>query len=204
MNVTVNQLAAVIEAMQGAQPATMRTYTDADLLKTGNPFGMVNKFSHVNAFVGVNYEKAVNRQQVREGADEGTFEVSPPKWGRRIGKKLVIHTPKGEDQAFLYCPVAIKKVLTAPRYVEASTDVELTSEQVAPFQRDKGAETEATAEAQGVDKPVIWRTYRIANILAMTIGGDTYDVVPEDQANPDVPAVHLDAPVEEQEPAVVI
>jgi len=185
MIVTVEQLAAVIEAMQGAQPATMTTRTDANLLKTGNPFGEVAKYSKVNVFVGVNYENAVKRQQVREGADEGNFDAQAPKWGERVGKKLISH--KGE----LYCPVKIGSALEQPRYVQTANLNVLTNESVTPFKQKK----QSSAAAQGVDKEIVWRTYKLSNILRLTIGGDTYVVV----GSPAVEAARRELPVEQQE-----
>ena len=185
MIVTVEQLAAVIEAMQGAQPATMTTRTDANLLKTGNTLGEVVKYSKVNVFVGVNYENDVKRQQVREGAEEGTFEAQAPKWGERIGKKLISH--KGN----LYCPVKIGSAIEQPRYVQVSTHDVLSNEVVAPFKQKK----QSSAAAQGVDKEIVWRTYNLSNILRLTIGGDTYIVV----GSPAVEAARRELPVEQVE-----
>ena len=182
MNVTIDQLAAVIEAMPGAQPATARTRTVLDLLKTGNPFGEVVKYSRVNLFIGANYQNSVQRQQVREG-NAGDFEAQLPKWGTRIGKKLLIHKGK------LYCPTKIGKSLEAPRYEEVSTGVGLIEEQVKPFFQKKSS----NAEAQGVEKEVIWRTYKLESFQSLTIGGETYDVVSEILAE----ATTVPAPSEE-------
>jgi len=54
--VTVSEFIGVVSLLPGAQPATLTTYTDARLRKTGNPFGAVRKLSRVNVMVGSDYE----------------------------------------------------------------------------------------------------------------------------------------------------
>lgn len=187
--VTVEQLAAVVEAQQGAQPCTLTTRTSASLLKTGNPYGDVVKYSVVNAFVGVNYGSAVNRQLVREG-ETPDFVAQPPKWGTRIGKKLISHTGN------LYCPVKIGSAIRPPRYVEEATQNTLTAEQIAPFKKV----VKSASEAQGVDREIVWRTYKLSNILKMVIGGETYLVV----GSPTVESAHRELPIESQEELAII
>ena len=194
--VTVEKLGAVIEAFGGAQPVTMKTRTVVDLLKTGNPFSEIVKYSHVNGMIGANYGKSVNRQQVREGADEGTFEPQPPKWGHRIGKKLLAHTPKGETVQKLYVPIHIGKVITPPTYKEVATGAALTKAQFAQWEKDKTS----SAEAQGVDREIVYRPYTLSNILEMTIGGETYVVAP----SPDVEPLRREIPAEEVAEAIAV
>ena len=162
--VTTEQLAAVIEAMQGAQPATMKTRTIVDLLKTGNPYAEVVKFSHVNCMIGANYENAVNRQQKREGG-AGDFEAALPKWGNRIGKKLITHKGK------LYVPVHVQRIVTEPTYQDAATGLALDKSDFAEWMPSK-----STSSRQEVEKEVIYRPYTLSNILELTIGGNTYVV----------------------------
>ena len=172
--VTSEELAAVIETVQGTRPVTIRSRTILDLLKTGNPFGKVIKYFHFNAMIGAIYGNCVNRQRIREDLTPD-FTPMPPSWAVKVGKKLVMHPQTRE----LYCPLKIERTLTDPVYIEAATLVNLTHADFAQWEKDK------YEGRQGVTKTIIWRTYKIANILSMTLDRTRYDVVTDWQ---DIPA----------------
>lgn len=189
-NVTPAALAAILEASSGMRPATMRSLTDARLLKTGNPHGQVNKLSHVNVNVGAIYENGVNNQREREGSI-ADFVAQPPKWGVRVGKKLVTHNGNW------YLPVAIRKPISKPRYLRDKDNAELEETDIRTW---KPAE-KSNADHQGLEKELVWRTYKIDSIMEMTLDGNTYvvgETISPELLVPEIPAVHLEIEPEMQ------
>lgn len=180
--ITQADFIGAVSLLPGAQPATLITRTDARLKKTGNSFGAVVKESKVNCIVGFNYENAVNRQQVREGAEHGAFEAQERGWGEHQGLKFI------EKDGVWYLQCKIEKSLEAPRYYQVSTGRELTAEEVKPFQPAK----HSSKDSQGVEKEIILRDYKLSSLLFVTIGGETYQLIA-----PVVEAVHYPAPPQE-------
>lgn len=165
--ITPMQLVEMLLLVKGAQPISFWSVTDARLNKRGNPHPMpVKKLSHVNGFVGFDYESVVNRQRVREDK-EGDFESEERSWGTKLTNYLVEH--KGT----YYLAVKVERSLHPARYFDAEGN-ELTKEQVSPFfgaRKDLGR--------QGVEKEVIYRNYTVGNIRHIRMNGVNYNIIPE-------------------------
>jgi len=178
-----DKLIEVIAVLQGCQPATLVTETDARLKKTGNSFGQVNKLSRVNCMIGFIYENAVNRQQVREGAEHGAFEAQAHAWAEHIeGCNWLVKNPKTDE---LYLVVKVQKSLEHPTYIKAISREPLAYEDVKPFLPAK----RSNADAQGVEREVIYRQYKLSSIKELHIGGEQYAVVATPQVVTAQPAL---------------
>ena len=167
---TINQsqLADILRSVKGATPLTISALVDARARKTGNPFREVLKLSKVNGMCGCSYEKSVNRQQNREGTIPA-FEARERSWGERISPALV----EGKEGK-LY--LAIQPQRTAQPVYFGRNDkgvlIQVKKEVVAPFLPEK----RSSAEAQGVDKEIVYRNYSLSSITALSIGGEKYRV----------------------------
>ena len=166
---TINQsqLADILRSVKGAAPITISALVDARARKTGNPFKEVLKLSKVNGMTGANYEASVNRQHDREGTTPA-FEARERSWGERISSALV------ENKGKLY--LAIQPQRTAQPVYFGRNDkgvlMQVKKEAVAPFLPEK----KSSAEAQGVDKEIVYRNYSLTSITALSIGGEKYRV----------------------------
>lgn len=172
---THSQFVALVSAATiGATFVSFIAETEADLKKTGNPFGTVIKRSAVNGCVGFDYEKSVNRQQGREGGAED-FVAEPRNWGTRISRFFVEHTPKGADRKRTYLTVKVEKVLEKPEYLRADTMEPLAKELIAPFL----PKSRSNADHQGVTKEIIYRDYALDSIRHLRYNGENIDLRPD-------------------------
>lgn len=163
-----DELRHLLAGIRGATFATLVTKTNARLRKTGNPFGDVSKISRVNVTLGFQYEAAVNRQRVREGA-EADFEAMPRQWGERIpGTVLVTHKGK--------CYLETKVERTFDTKYFTAEGKELSADDVRPFLPPKGE------SRQECEKEIIVRDYALDSIWSLVMKGETYMVLPNPAA----------------------
>lgn len=167
-----SQLVEILSNQKGAAPVTLSAMTDTKARKTGNPYKAIYKFAVVNGMIGVNYENAVNRQQVREGAVEGTFEAKARQWGEQVNKSLVVNGDK-----YYISIVNPKSCKAKPRYYGQRTDgslVRISSEIAKQFIPEHKKATN-----QGTDKEIVFRNYSLGNIRTVAIGGKKYRIARE-------------------------
>jgi hypothetical protein len=178
-----------VATANGATFITLVTETDARLKKTGNSFGQVNKLSRVNIACNTDYEAGVQRQQVREGAAEGTFKAQAHKWAEHVPgcRWLVRHPETGE----LYVVGKPERALEDPTYIKAISREVLDYEAVKSFLPAK----RSNAEAQGVEKEIPYRQWKLESIKEIHCNNERYVIVPEAAA---VEAVTHPAPVENE------
>lgn len=162
-------LQILLARVNGAKPLTISAFVDARCRKTGNPFKEVRKLSKVNGMTGANFEASVNRQQVREGATEGTFQAGERKWGERVSSALV----EKEGKWYLAIqPRSTAKPLYFAKKADGEPFVNVAKSVVEPFL----PVVKPQAESQGVEKEVIYRNYSLENIASITMDGETYRV----------------------------
>jgi hypothetical protein len=174
--INISQLRLILGNLTRATAFGATTLTDARALKTGNPFGTIRKLVKINGMLGTDHAAAVERQRAREGvADQETYESKGRTWGERIGPALVqkgseyylstqlnpTHHPKP-----LY--LIEKQVGTKPRLSVVSKDL------VAPWLPPDRTAREAAA--QGVERPVIHRDYRLDSLVTLSLNGRRYRI----------------------------
>lgn len=172
VSIPESQLVEILSNQKGAAPVTLSAMTDTKARKTGNPYKAIYKFAVVNGMIGVNYENAVNRQQVREGAVEGTFEAKARQWGEQVNKSLVVNGDK-----YYISIVNPKSCKAKPRYYGQRTDgslVRISSEIAKQFIPEHKKATN-----QGTDKEIVFRNYSLGNIRTVAIGGKKYRIARE-------------------------
>ena len=172
VSIPESQLVEILSNQKGAAPVTLSAMTDTKARKTGNPYKAIYKFAVVNGMIGVNYENAVNRQQVREGAVEGTFEAKSRQWGEQVNKSLVVNGDK-----YYISIVNPKSCKAKPRYYGQRTDgslVRISSEIAKQFIPEHKKATN-----QGTDKEIVFRNYSLGNIRTVAIGGKKYRIARE-------------------------
>ncbi len=165
--ISQSQLADILRAVKGACPITITALTDAKARKTGNPYSEVLKLARVNGMTGVDYTAAVERQQEREGKEVG-FEARKP-WYTRVCGTLGEHDKTKELYLLLKPNRTIDKPVFFGRNAEGVL-IQVPKAKVAPFLPPY----RSAAPSQGVDKEIAWRTYGLAGISQISIGGERY------------------------------
>lgn len=168
--ITVEQLANLLQTIKGATPIAFSSLTSPAQRKTGNPFGEIRKLSVVQAMTGADYENSVNRQLAREGKDQLTFTAKERSWGKRIAPALVA---KDDDSAF-YLPAHILRT-KKPVYLVRSPRgplVTIEKARIEPFL----SPSKSSAEAQGVEREIVYRNYSLTNIVSLSYNGTRYRV----------------------------
>jgi hypothetical protein len=163
--ITRRALELKIRELKGAKIATIVSETVPAMRKTDNPFhGRIRKVSRTNVVLNCVYQNSVNNQREREDL-ERNFEPEPRKWGQRIvGTGLVEHN--GE----LYLETKIQRTL-------GYTYIDQSGSEVDPAIINPYLPKRVEGERQGVEKPVIWRDYKLASIRELVVDGTTFVVV---------------------------
>jgi len=164
--------------------ATVRTVTVPEMRKTNNPFyGKVVKVQDLSASVGSwNYQRAVNNRRQKEWqkallSDETTpqpaeFVSEARKWGTRVP-----NTPFVEHKGQLYVELSVHKCLRQVYLDDQGNPV--SKELLEPY-----LQKSQDGGRQDLDNPVILRDVKVCNIVSVTYGGDTVEVVEQSTLAP--------------------
>ncbi len=176
--ITVAALKQILSGINHATPIAFTSVTDAGARVTGNPYGIIRKWTRVQAFTGTSYENAVNRQQGREGVADPSapFQASPRQWGERISAALVSKTDKKTGEIKYYLPAQIQRT-TEPLYLierphghGRSMLTVIAKKKVEAFL--PAERTTQVAAYQGVEKAVIRRDYSLDSIVQASLNGE--------------------------------
>jgi len=159
--------------------ATKKSRSDKTPFVDKYPSG-VYRVAYGQFQLGCNYEDNVNAQREREGHPEAGEFKAEQLWGgkgKAIGRILITHVekpgfyvrmrPKANDVG---CPLKIED-----RY-ETGDGTVLTDEEVAELKRDFLPALSKSSK-QEVEKEIPYRVYKLSNITAMRIDGNTYQLV---------------------------
>lgn len=158
--------------------STFFSFTALTNVKTPAGAPAIKKLSRVNVCVG-DYGNAVRNRQVKEGG-EPTFKTHPRKWGERISLALVEHKVKDGDLKH-YISAQVLKAKT-PIYLMEHAPLRkggktrlmgVTKDQIAQWLPSY----RSAAEAQGVEKEVVYRDFSLDSITCLSAGGEVYKVV---------------------------
>ena len=152
------QLIEALREKKGAEIVTIETITIPKLKK--NSLGLVKKHCKMNVMVGFDYQNCVNNQHGREQA-EMDFVAAPRPWGKRVDLKTVEH--KGQTYISANCLKTYDV-----HYTVNGRDIE--THLVEPY-LPKKSETR-----QGVDKPVVYRDFKVESIVGINFRGIQADI----------------------------
>ena len=181
---TTAELTQNLASMDRTVLATVRTATEPAMRKTGNPFyGKVVKVQDLSCSVGSwSYRQAVNNRRLKEWQnallqDENTprpedFVPAARAWGQRVP-----NTPFVEHKGQNYVELSVHKCLRQVYLDDQGNPV--SKELLEPYlQKSKDG------GRQDLDNPVILRDVKIDNIVSVTYGGDTVEVVEQSTLAP--------------------
>jgi hypothetical protein len=167
----LDKLEEIVASRPGAKIVGLTTQTEPKLLKksrkTGEPtpFGSVVRKTERVAVLACQYESCVNRQLERE--DKPAEFVAGALWngkGRHVEGHpfLVEHTETGKRY------IAIMPLQTHRDWWEAD------GKPIDPVLLAEYLPKPGKNESQGTDKPVLWRTVAVDNVLAARYAGEEY------------------------------
>lgn len=166
---TLRELAIkLIEYGKGAKPVTIVARTIPAVVAACPMRHDLCKYAHVNVFINVNYEKAVNRQLAREGK-EADFVA-----GER--KNKLVHV---QDTPYLQHPVdgtlylrCLMPKSVSYEYRTLDGTKVYSKDEITPFLRPK------SSSKQGTEKEIMERDYTLSNIIAAHFDGEKYLIIP--------------------------
>ena len=180
--ITQAQLVDMIKAAdaRGTAPISITAVTVPQQRKGGNVYIPIYKVSRINGMIGTHYEKSVNRQREREGS-AGDFKRQSG-WGKhettslvqgRNGLSIAIQpTPSKGRRESVYVGTQGAKFVILPQETWGKF-INVTKPQY-------------TADAQGVDRPVVYRRVRVNNVAGISMGGKEYEISDFDRTKQEV------------------
>lgn len=164
-----NQLLRLLLRLNdAAKPAYITAVTFPTVRKTGNPYLEIRKLSGINVFLNDRYEASVNRAREREGSAP-VFDAKELPWGQWVSPCVIQH----KEAMYLRARViAARKPIYLARRGEGDLLLQTPKEVLSPWlppDRDAG-------EAQGLDKGVVVRTWKLDSISAITIDRVRYRI----------------------------
>jgi hypothetical protein len=122
----------------------------------------------------VTYQDMVNNRLAKENADSQitvTFESSELPWGEWVaGAEKCLLKHKGNLYLRLYCVANNKPKVT---HIYEGAEINLDDSKFNPWKKAEKSE----GENQGLEKPIVVRTYAFESIKEITIGGETFKIV---------------------------
>ena len=172
------QLEQVLLEVKAAKPVTFIATTDARAnkkaveadsvtgVKAPNPFDKILKKTRVNGFLGYDYEKAVNRQRIREG-NEADFIAQPRTWGE------VVSPAMSEKDGKRYLRVKVQAYLETEYFgVNGDKMVPITEAAAKVFIRPH-----TPSASQALEREVDHKEYALSNIDSITMDGEIYELI---------------------------
>lgn len=161
----------VIESIRGVSFASIRSVTQLDMRKTGNPFhGKISKVSKVLAIVGNwSYEQSLINQAKRENV-ETEFEIKPRKWGVRLNDSGIV-----EHNGRLYLECKIQKCFDSR--IVWSDGRYLSHDEIDSVRSFMPIRKESSTQ-DSIEKKIILRDYAFDSIRKIKLGGITYRIRP--------------------------
>lgn len=154
-SVSPAEVAQLLSSLNHATPVTFSALTVADTLPNSPE---ILKLSSVSAFTGCHYEGSVNRQLLREGKGQLSFTAAARKWGTRTRPALVEH----KGAAYLPAHVLGARTVYLVRAEDGTLRI-TTKDLIAKYLRKV-----ESPRNQGVDKPIIYRDYSLANLVSLS------------------------------------
>ena len=165
MNVTRDELKEKIKRITGSTFIKFVAETEVRMNKTGNPYIGATKIAHVSGQLGKDYSIAVNNQLAREDK-EMNFIAQAPKGKLHTDNKHFLTDEKTREKTYLVVYPSKKSDETKAEYPNkfCFEGNEIAEDLLKPFIIKTSA-----PKSQGIEKPIVYRTYGFENILSMYI-----------------------------------
>lgn len=172
MEITKNELINVLNQVEKQTFVHVVMETEVRMRKTDNPFyGLVKKVSSGNYLIGTDYGKRVKSNMSKEGIEEPTFEVEPPKGKEHISKVVLVDTKTGTTHYLMM--ERFDEVKPQVHYIMNGVTIEKGL-----FEHFMNKVYTSTKQTQG--RKVTPITPKIDNIKEITIDKMKYEIVHEE------------------------
>lgn len=141
----------------------------AVMAATGSHPDNIRKFASIVIGLGYDYDKLVGNRRIKEDKtpefDKGASWHVPYE-----GSTTIRTNPNNLDEKYMYVAcIANNKPKTS--YFDVVKGVAIDENVIAPYLPNKSIPTN-----QGLENPIIVRTYKMENIKELTIGGNTFQI----------------------------
>jgi hypothetical protein len=123
---------------------------------------------------GVTYQDMVNNRLAKENADSQisvTFEASELPWGEWVkGAEKCLLKHNGKFYLRVYCVSNNKPKVS---HIYEGAEIDIKDSKFEPWKKAEKSE----GENQGLENPIVVRTYGFESIKEITLGGETFQVV---------------------------
>jgi len=170
----------MLENHKGMAIVGIDALTDARAKKTGNPFAKVEKLSRFVGFIGMDYERSVNRELETQGK-EASFESKPLPWGEwmkcedgKISRKIITHKGKLYFAATSNRKIRSKRKANVQFYADG---LPVEKEAVAaflPVKKTSTRQSEAGLEEGAVQ--VERRSFAFSSVKRIRFNGKNYAI----------------------------
>jgi len=173
--VTRKEMIEIIKTVRGSTFFKFVAETVVDMRKTGNPFVGATKVSTVAAQLGCDYETKVNNQLGRE--DKAMeFVVSPSPWQLHTDNKHFLTDKKTQSKLYLVV-FPLKK--SDERIAAEPTKYFFNGKEIERALLEEFFPKPSVPKNQGVENPVIYRSYGFDSFKSMTLMGTEYEIIPD-------------------------
>lgn len=168
VSINANTAQTTLNKGRGANAMTEKLGIDPDEIR---------KLTQIVGLVGcgVNYESMVNNRMVKEGTprSDADFEAGSLPWGEWVtgGEKMLLKH-KGNFYLRVYCVSA-----NAPKveHEYKGAPIDLKDPKFDAFRKPEKVE----GENQGLEKPIVVRSYGFESIKSIKIDGEIFDIIAE-------------------------
>lgn len=178
---TLRQLAVLLASINLSAFAQAQSVTEPKLNKksreTGElmPFGTVLNCRNINVQLNYNYERQVGNRELKEGAENQSFEAQEHKWAKHFAGALAVHKSVEDtdlqtlDLDRAYMPY-VKIRVDSQKYVADGQEV--SRDVLAPFMPPK-----SNYRTQPIDNKVVVEYMKLRSIKTFVYKGTEYQVV---------------------------
>lgn len=175
--ITRDEMIELFESLhsRGATTVQVHTRTEADLLRTGNPFpkGSVFKVSSFGVLTGRDYAAAVNRGLEKEG-ELPTFQAGKTWHCHYLNLNTIVRNRRDDSPSpKLYAMLPLNKRNAPTVAFEDAEGNPIEREAIAPWIPAKKESAKQAAAGLTGAKQVEVRTVAFENIIGITVNGET-------------------------------
>lgn len=183
ITISLARLREILASIDRPQPIGMTCLTEPEQRKC--PLGKVSKLARLNAFIGATYVNSVNRQREKAGIDVA-LEERDHDWATRVTPCLLAKpdAKSGGERYYLAAQIQradrVRAHYLLPRQRGGRTILAVVpKEQVADYLRPE----RLASAAEGLESPVVFKSYALESIMELRMGGRRYRVRNTSAAN---------------------
>jgi hypothetical protein len=165
---TETELVNLLSQLRDVKRVEFVAYTEARL-KSGNSWGKVWKVAGVSASVNFWFAPEVRRMLAREGKSADCFRQGESWHTPLLDAERMTALCRHNRTGAIYLRVWVHGVIGERFYLE--NGAELSANEVRPWLKESSAYSN-----QGLDAPLVFKTYALAAVQELTIDGVTYKV----------------------------